>query len=66
MNKNELKDRSVYINGKNVITNWREVKLFTPENTHDNIRVNETVKKEIKKKTEITQKSNSSKFATTC
>jgi len=44
-----LANKKVSISGKVVITDWREVKIVSPENLQEKIKANENVKKEIQK-----------------
>ena len=44
-----LANKKVSISGKVVITDWREVKIVSPENLQEKIKANENVKKEIEK-----------------
>ena len=44
-----LANKRVSISGKVVITDWREVKIVSPENLQEKIKANENVKKEIQK-----------------
>jgi len=53
MNNNDLKDKSVYISGNAVITDWRKARIVSSENIRDSIRVNEEAKNEVKKQTEV-------------
>jgi hypothetical protein len=53
MNNNDLEDKSVYISGKVVITDWRKARIISSENIRDSIRVNEEAKNEVKKQTEV-------------
>ncbi len=44
-----LANKKVSISGKVVITDWREIKIVSPENLQEKIKANENVKKEIEK-----------------
>lgn len=44
-----LANKKVSISGKIVITDWREVKIVSPENLQEKIKANENVKKEVQK-----------------
>ncbi len=44
-----LANKKVSISGKVVITDWREVKIVSPENLQEKIKANENVKKEMQK-----------------
>ena len=44
-----LANKKVSISGKVVITDWREVKIVSPENLQEKIKANENVRKEIQK-----------------
>lgn len=44
-----LANKKVSISGKVVITDWREVKIVSPENLQEKIKANENVKKEVQK-----------------
>jgi predicted HAD superfamily Cof-like phosphohydrolase len=44
-----LANKKVSISGKVVITDWREVKIVSPENLQEKIKANENVKKELQK-----------------
>jgi len=58
-----LANKKVSISGKVVITDWREVKIVSPENLQEKIKANENVKKEIQKQ-DVTP-TTSSNIATT-
>jgi len=47
-------NKNVSIGGKNVIIEWRQAKVVSPENLQENIKANETAKKEIQKQKEVT------------
>ena len=51
-------NKNVSTGGKNVITDWREVKVVSPENLQEKIEANEAAKKEIKKQKEVAPTSN--------
>ena len=51
-------NKNFSIGGKNVITDWREVKVVSPENLQEKIEANEAAKKEIKKQKEVAPTSN--------
>ena len=44
-----LANKKVSIGGKAVITDWREVKIVSPENLQEKIKANENAKKEVQK-----------------
>lgn len=46
-------NKNVSIGGKSVITDWRQVKVVSPENLQEKIEANEAARKEIKKQKEI-------------
>lgn len=48
-----LADKKVSISGKVIITDWRKVKVISPENLQEKIKANENVKKEIQKQKEV-------------
>ena len=48
-----LADKKVSISGKVIITDWRKVKVISPENLQEKIKANEDVKKEIQKQKEV-------------
>lgn len=48
-----LADKKVSISGKAIITDWRKVKVISPENLQEKIKANENVKKEIQKQKEV-------------
>lgn len=48
-----LADKKVSISGKVIITDWRKVKVISPENLQEKIKANESVKKEIQKQKEV-------------
>ena len=56
-------NKNVSIGGKNVITDWRQAKVVSPENLYEKIEANEAAKKEIKKQKEVTPKSNNTATA---
>jgi hypothetical protein len=55
---NPIVNKNVSIGGKYVITDWRQVKVVSPENLQDKIKANETAKEEIEKQKEVTPTSN--------
>ena len=55
-----LTNKNVSIGGKIVITDWRQVKVISPENLPEKIKANETAKKEILKQKEVFPISNNS------
>ena len=44
-----LANKKVSIGGKVVITDWREIKIVSPENLQEKIKANENAKKEVQK-----------------
>ena len=46
-------NKNVSIGGKAIITDWRHVKVVSPENLQEQIKANETAKQEISKQKEI-------------
>ncbi len=48
-----LADKKVSISGKVIITDWRKVKVISPENLQEKIKANENVKREIQKQKEV-------------
>lgn len=51
-------NKNVSIGGKNIITDWRQVKVVSPENFQEKIEANEAAKKEIKKQKGVAPTSN--------
>ena len=58
MTNNDLKNKNVYMDGKVVITDWRNVRIISPENVRDSVRVNESARNEVKKQSTIMPSSN--------
>lgn len=58
--KNAFTNKTVFINEKTVITDWRRAKIISPENLQDKTSANELAKKEIEKQTEFTPTSSNS------
>ena len=56
-------NKDVSISGKNVITDWRQAKVVSPENLQEKIEANEAAKKEIKKQKEVAPSSNNTAIA---
>ena len=56
-------NKNVSIGGKNVITDWRQAKVVSPENLQKKIEANEAAKKEIKKQKEVTPTTNNTATA---
>ncbi|MBT9169202.1 MAG: hypothetical protein DDT19_02556 [Syntrophomonadaceae bacterium] len=56
-------NKNVSIGGKNVITDWRQAKVVSPDNLHEKIEANEEAKKEVKRQKEVTPKSNTTATA---
>jgi len=48
-----IADKNVSIGGKNIITDWTQVRIVSPENLQEKVRANETAKKEIQKQKEV-------------
>lgn len=46
-------NKDVSISGKTVITDWKSVRIVSPENLQKRIKANEAAKKEIKKQKEV-------------
>lgn len=51
--KNPINDKKVNIGGKDIITDWRQIKIASPKNLQEKIEANEAAKKEIMKQQEI-------------
>ena len=51
-------NKNVSIGGKSVITDWRQIKVVSPENLQEKIEANEAAKQEIKKQKEVSPTSN--------
>ncbi len=52
--------KNVSIDGRDVITDWRETRLVSPENLQEKVKANEDAKEEVKKQKEITPISSNS------
>lgn len=48
-----LANKKVSIGGKIVITDWRKVKVISPENLQEKIKANENAKKEVQRQKEV-------------
>ena len=46
-------NKDVSISGKSVITDWRTVKIVSPEDLQKRVKANDAAKKEIKKQKEF-------------
>jgi methyltransferase-like protein len=48
-----LANKEVSISGKVVITDWKQIKVVSPENMQEKIKANENVEKEVQRQKEV-------------
>jgi len=48
-----LANKDVSISGKTVITDWRTIRIVSPENLQKRIKANDAARKEIRKQKEV-------------
>lgn len=60
-----LTKKNVSIGGKNVITDWRQARVVSPENLQEKIKANDVAEKEIKEQKSITPTSTNTATAET-
>ncbi len=53
-----IANKNVSIGGKSVITDWKQARIVSPENLQEQVKANETAKKEIQKQKEVVPTSN--------